>query len=97
MELLSSRHERFAVVRQSGGTESEREHQLDAAERLLIQDLAPCLNEALNRQPTPLPEAYRPPAATPTCPRSPNKLIRDAAYALKAEQRRKWLESTDLV
>ena len=93
VELLSSRHERFAAVRQSRGTESEGEHRLDAAERLLIQDLAPCLNEALNRQPTPLPEVYRPPTAAPTCPRGPNKLIREAAYALKAEQRREWLES----
>ena len=83
VELLSSRLERFAAVGR----------QLEAAERLLIQDLAPCLNEALNRQPTPLPEVYRPPTATPTCPRSPNKLIREAAYALKAEQRREWLES----
>jgi hypothetical protein len=83
VELLSSRLERFAAV----------EHRLDAAERVLIQDLAPCLNEALNRQPTPLPEVYRPPTATPTCPRSPNKLIHEAAYALKAEQRRAWLES----
>jgi len=82
VELLSSRLERFAAVGR----------QLDAAERLLIQDLAPCLNEALNRQQTPLPEAVRPPTATPTCPRSPNKLIHEAAYALKAEQRRKWLE-----
>jgi len=86
VELLSSRLERFAVV----------EHELDAAERLLIQDLAPCLNEALNRRPTPLPEAYRPPTATPTCPRGPNKLIREAAYALKAEQRREWLEGEKL-
>ena len=83
VELLSSQLERFAAV----------EHHLDAAERLLIQDLAPCLNEALNRQPTPLPEVYRPPTATPTCPRSPNKLIREASYALKAEQRREWLET----
>ena len=95
VELLSSRLERFTAVHQSPGTESEGQHQLDAAERLLIEELAPCLNESLNRQPTPLPDAYRPLAAKPTCPRSPNKLIHEAAYALKAERRRQWLDSRE--
>jgi len=94
VELLSSRHERFAALHPSPGAESEEQRRLDAAEHLLIQDLTPCLNDALNPRPTPLPGVYRPPTAAPTCPRSPTKLIRDAAYAFKAEQRRQWLENT---
>jgi hypothetical protein len=85
VDLLSSRLERFAAVG----------HRLDACERLLIEELAPCLNEALNPRPTPLPAAYRPPTARPTCPRSPTKLIREAEYALKAERRRAWLQETE--
>lgn len=65
---------------------------LDAAERELIEELAPCLNEALNPHPTPLPARYRPLSAPLTCARSPSKLIREAAYVLRAEERRRWLE-----
>ena len=52
IELWSSQADRFAEV----------DHDLNAAERLLIEQNAPCFNEALNRRPTPLPISIRRPA-----------------------------------
>jgi hypothetical protein len=81
IELWSSQAERFAEV----------DHDLNAAERLLIEQYAPCFNEALNRRPTPLPEQYAPPSAPIRCSRSPNKLIREAERAVQADERKAWL------
>ncbi|MEZ4643972.1 MAG: hypothetical protein R3E31_14790 [Chloroflexota bacterium] len=50
VELLSSRADQFASVA----------HDLDAAERQLITQYAPCFNDVWNEQPTPLPEKYVP-------------------------------------
>ncbi len=81
VELWSSQHERFAGLG----------HDLDAAERALIEQCAPCFNTALNARPTPLPGKYFPPAAAIRCPRSLNRLIREASYAVQAERKRQWL------
>ena len=81
IELWSSQADRFAEVN----------HDLDAAERLLIEQYAPCFNEALNRRPTPLPDRYAPPSAPIRCSRSPNKLIHEAERAVQADERKAWL------
>ena len=81
IELWSSQADRFAEVN----------HDLNAAERLLIEQNAPCFNEALNRRPTPLPDQYPPPSAPIRCSRSPNKLIHEAERAVQAEERKAWL------
>ena len=81
IELWSSQADRFAAV----------DHDLNAAERMLIERYAPCFNEALNRRPTPLPDRYAPPTAPLRCSRSPHKLIHEAARAVQAEERRTWL------
>ncbi len=81
IELWSSRLECFA----------ELNHDLDAAERALIEQFSPCFNNTLNLHPTPLPDKYAPPTSAIRCSRSLNKLIREAGYAVQAERRRQWL------
>jgi len=81
IELWSSQADRFAEV----------DHDLNAAERLLIEQVAPCFNEALNRRPTPLPDRYAPPSAPIRCSRSLNKLIHEAARAVQTDERKAWL------
>jgi hypothetical protein len=83
IELMSSKSERFAIV----------ENDLDKAERYLIQQWTPCFNEALNTQPTPCPDRYARPNAKPSCSRSLNKLIHEAARAVKADEKLFWLEA----
>ena len=80
IELWSSQADRFAIV----------DHDLNAAERLLIEQYAPCFNEALNRRPTPLPDRYAPPSAPLRCSRSPSKLIHEAARAVQADERARY-------
>ncbi len=81
IELQSSQHDRFAGLG----------HNRDAAERALIEQFSPCFNDALNTRPTPLPEKYFPPTGAIRCPRSLNRLIREASYAVQADRRRQWL------
>ncbi len=81
IELLSSQHDRFALF----------DHNLDAAERSLIQEFAPCFNTALNDRPSPLPVSYSPLTSPIRCSRSLNKLIREAGYAVRADRRKQWL------
>lgn len=83
VELLVSESERFATVG----------HDLDAAERLLIELHAPCFNAALNSYPTPLPARYMPPNSRLTCPRSPSRLIRQAGIIVQADKRRHLISS----
>ncbi len=78
IELLCSASERFAGVG----------HDLDAAERLLIEELAPCFNDVLNRQPTPLPACYLPPDAKIRQLKSYSRMLKEAAYAVRQESRR---------
>jgi len=83
IELLSSQSERFVHV----------DHDLDQAERDLIQQLSPCFNAALNSQPTPCPDRYAPLTAPLRCGRSLNKLIHEAERAVKADEQSRWLEA----
>ena len=85
IELLSSQAARFADVA----------HDLDAAERTLIRQLAPCFNDLLNERPTPLPARYAPPNAQPRCSRSLNKLIHEAQRAVRADEKSAWLSERD--
>ncbi len=80
IELWSSQADRFA----------EADHDLNAAERSLIEHYAPCFNDALNQRPTPLPDRYAPPSAPIRCSRSPNKLIHEAERAVRLEERKTW-------
>jgi predicted GIY-YIG superfamily endonuclease len=59
----------------------------DAAERRLIEQYAPCFNEALNERPTPLPSKYTPPDASVRHPRSLKKMMLEAEYAVRYEIR----------
>jgi hypothetical protein len=65
-------------------------HDLNAAERALIEQHAPCFNEMLNRCPTVLPARYAPPGPTIRCSRSLGKLIGEARYAVWADRRKGW-------
>jgi hypothetical protein len=68
--MLSSRAARFASVA----------FDRDAAERLLICELRPCLNIALNHTPTPLPDCYLPPNTALKSRRSFRRMIKEAGY-----------------
>ena len=85
IELLSARAARFAAL-------SGDRH---AAEAALIQHWSPCFNEALNRQPTPLPQGYVTPNAPLRCSRSLRQLTREAERAVKAEERQRWLSAPE--
>jgi len=82
IELISSHAEQFATMG----------YQRLAAEGYLIQRFAPCFNEALNKQPTPLPQRYALPNAKLRCSRNLNQLIREADRAVQADERRLWLK-----
>jgi hypothetical protein len=81
IELLSSQSTQFADIG----------HELNAAERLLIQQYSPCFNVSQNPQPTPLPPTYAPPNA-PLRRRSFNALLRDAERAVQREDEQRWLQ-----
>jgi hypothetical protein len=81
IELHDSRSAAFADVG----------HDLNAAERGLIERHAPCFNELLNRRPTALPTRYALPGPTIRCSRSLGKLIGEARYAVQADRRKGWL------
>lgn len=76
VELLDSNAAQFADLG----------HDLDAAERHLIERLSPCFNEALNIQPTPLPAEYLSPDATFRHPPGLKHIIRDAQRAIQREK-----------
>lgn len=77
VELLSSRAREFAFLN----------HEIGACEEWLIERHSPCFNAVLNAHPLPLPGCYAPPsAALPT--RNLHRVIREAGYAVRAEERR---------
>jgi hypothetical protein len=78
IELLSCQADRFAGVN----------FELNAAEQQLIQQMSPCFNIAKNVQPTPLPERYAPPTASPQHLRSPNRMMREAQRMIQAEEKK---------
>ncbi len=83
IELLNSQSEQFNVV----GNE------LNAAERLLIQQFAPCFNISLNQQPSPLPASYLPANAPFKRRQGLMKLIREAERTVKADDSKLWLNT----
>lgn len=84
IDLLSAQAQRFACVN----------NDLTAAETALIVQYAPCFNRTMNLRPTPLPAGYVSPNGPLRCSRNLNQLIREAGYAIKAEQRRQLLAET---
>ena len=85
IELMNSKSEQFNTVG----------NDLNAAERLLIQQWLPCFNVSLNVQPTPLPTSYLPPNSKFRCSRSLNKLIHEAERAVKAEDNQLWMQGLE--
>lgn len=85
IELLSSHARHFAALN----------YNLNAAEAQLIEHWSPCFNEALNRQPTPLPNHYAAPNAQLHCSRSLRQLRREAERAVKMEERQHWLTALE--
>ncbi|MCL4275640.1 MAG: hypothetical protein KJZ77_17340 [Anaerolineales bacterium] len=83
IELLSSQSGEFATL----GNE------VNAAERLLIQQWSPCFNLSQNSQPTPLPNSYLPPNAPFRRRRSLTMLIREAERVVQAEDTKLWMQS----
>lgn len=84
IELFSSQSEQFDSLG----------NDLDSAERALIRQYAPCFNFSLNRQPTLLPSAYRPPNARLRCG-GLNKLIHQAERVVRAEDTRALMEEIE--
>jgi len=85
IELMSSQSEQFGAV----------QHDLNASERLLIQQWSPCFNVSLNNQPTLLPASYLPPNAPFRRRRSLNMLIHEAERAVKTEDAKLWLQNME--
>ena len=82
IELLSSQSEQFA----------DAGNDLNASERILIQQLAPCFNVSLNNQPTPVPDSYLPANAPFRRRRSLKMLIYEAERAVKVEDTKLWMQ-----
>jgi hypothetical protein len=55
-------------------------HDLDAAERTLIENLKPCFNVALNGEPTPLPGEYLTPSTPIKYLKNFRRMLREAGY-----------------
>lgn len=72
--LLSAQSPRFDCVHRN----------LDAAERMLIEELVPCLNVSLNREPAPLPDGCLPANAPFRGLKSYKRMIREAGYMVRA-------------
>jgi hypothetical protein len=85
IELLSSQSEPF----------NSMGNNVLAAERLLIEQWAPCFNVSQNRQPTAVPAVYYPPNGKLRCNRSLPKLIREVERVVKAEDTQLWLRAMD--
>ena len=83
IELLSSQFTQF----------DSSSHDLNAAERSLIQQWSPCFNVSQNNQPTPLPQKYLPPNAPFRRRRSLNMLLHEAERAVQAEDTQLWMQS----
>jgi hypothetical protein len=84
IELLSSQSAQFDGVG----------NDLNAAERELIRRWSPCFNVSLNSQPTLVPPAYLPYNARLRCG-SLNKLVHQAARAVQAEDRQRWMRELE--
>ena len=82
LELHSSQAEEFASVG----------HDLDLAEKQLIEQWSPCFNAALNRQPTPVPATYLPANAPYRHRKGLPTLIREAERQVQREATRSLLE-----
>lgn len=85
IELMCSQSERFAAIG----------NDLNAAERWSIEQMSPCLNDALNSHPTPLPGKYAPPTAPLRCSRSLHKLRHEAQSMIRDQERRRWRVDVD--
>ena len=85
IELLGSRSEQFDPI----GNE------VNAVERWLIRQWAPCFNISQNSQPTPIPQSYSPPNARLRCSRSLNRLLHEAERAVKLEDTQRWVQELE--
>ena len=85
IELLSSQSARFDPLG----------HDLNAAERELIQRWSPCFNLSLNPQPTLVPGTYVPYNARMRCSRSLARLAHQARRAVQAEDRERWIRELE--
>jgi hypothetical protein len=82
LEFFSAAHLRFAEVG----------HDLNAAEKQLIEQWQPCFNVSANPTPTPLPGCYQPPSAHPQHLRRLGMMKSEARAHLRAENRRRTLD-----
>lgn len=87
IELLSSQSAPFDCIG----------NDLNAAERLLIEQATPCFNISLNSRPTPIPRAYLPANAPLRCSRSLNKLLHQAERAVRMEDTRSLVREAEQV
>ncbi|MGE5376680.1 MAG: hypothetical protein ACM3XO_16610 [Bacteroidota bacterium] len=85
IELMSSQSEEFVSIGNN----------LDAAERELIRRWSPCFNVSLNSQPTAVPDCYAPPNARFPRRQSLNRYLYEAERAVKADQRRHWIQELE--
>lgn len=79
--LMSSRSSQF----------TDLENDLSAIECSLIMLNTPCFNVTSNPEPTPLPERYLPTTSPIQHARRLGRVVREAGYVLKGEQRQGWL------
>ena len=85
IELMSSQSEQFKSVK----------NDLNASERLLIQNRKPCFNVSLNSEPTAVPDFYLPPNAPFRRRRGLNALLHEAKRAVVAEDNERWIQDLE--
>ena len=62
------------------------QHDLDLAERWLIEQLRPCFNDTFNGEPSPLPSRYTPPTQSVKRPWHLKKMMQEAQYAVQQDR-----------
>ncbi len=81
LEMLSSQADQFVA----------QANQRDRVEAFLIAQHHPCLNDALNAQPTPLPAKYHQPLSRPISFRTPRQLMRAAERRSQSTDKQQWV------
>jgi hypothetical protein len=85
IELMSSQFESLGVAA----------HDLNAAERALIERWSPCFNVSLNSLPASVPARYLPANAKIPVRKSLNKLIHEAERAVQSDEKRRWMQELE--
>lgn len=82
-----SMHFTVQLISAESAKYSHVDYGVNDAERMLIEELAPCFNESLNSSPSPVPNVYRNPDENVPYPRHLGRMMREADAAMERRRR----------